>query len=187
MSPKNQGRRVTTRYVPDKPLPPYAYVPGWFPHPTRDPNGHSYGAVIEHPEPPDPENWRSCRPYFCAVDLFNHGYFWEAHEAWEELWNASPRFGPTRHFLQGLIRLAASAVKAREGNTRGVQRHSRRAAQLFRETAADGASDEYMGLSLGELIRLANKLAVGSEMRILATGDVTEARSNFTLRLAERS
>ncbi|MET2831203.1 DUF309 domain-containing protein [Mesorhizobium shangrilense] len=22
-------------------------------------------------------------------DLFNHGYYWEAHEAWEPLWHAA--------------------------------------------------------------------------------------------------
>ena len=52
------------RPVPDRPFPAYAYIPGRTPHPTRDPDGHSYGAVLASSEPPDPPNpvdWRACR------------------------------------------------------------------------------------------------------------------------------
>src|SRR4051794_23916492 len=31
------------RLLPDEPLPPYSFVPGRFPHPVRDPAGHSFG------------------------------------------------------------------------------------------------------------------------------------------------
>jgi hypothetical protein len=48
-----------------------------------------------------------------GVDLFNHGFPWEAHEAWEPLWFAAPRDRPERALLQGLIHAAAAAVKAR--------------------------------------------------------------------------
>jgi hypothetical protein len=50
-----------------------------------------------------------------GVDLFNHGFAWEAHEAWEPLWFAAPRELPERALLQGLIHAAAAAVKARAG------------------------------------------------------------------------
>jgi hypothetical protein len=50
-----------------------------------------------------------------GVDLFNHGFPWEAHEAWEPLWFAAPRERPERALLQGLIHAAAAAVKARAG------------------------------------------------------------------------
>ena len=30
------------RWLPQKSLPPYAYLPGKNPHPVRDPAGHSY-------------------------------------------------------------------------------------------------------------------------------------------------
>jgi hypothetical protein len=63
------------RLLPDRPFPPYAYVPGDTPHPTRDPGGHSYGAEFETPEPPGPEDWRACRDYLYGIDLFNHGFY----------------------------------------------------------------------------------------------------------------
>jgi hypothetical protein len=50
-----------------------------------------------------------------GVDLFNHGFPWEAHEAWEPLWFAAPRERPERALLQGLIHAAAAAVKVKGG------------------------------------------------------------------------
>jgi hypothetical protein len=81
--------------VPDQPFPPYAYGPGHTPHPTRDPGGHSYGAEFETPEPLDPEDWRACRDYLYGIDLFNHGFYGQTHEAREGLWMACGRRGPT--------------------------------------------------------------------------------------------
>ncbi|MBI5476610.1 MAG: DUF309 domain-containing protein [Ignavibacteriales bacterium] len=35
---------------------------------------------------------------------FNQGYFWEAHEAWEELWRE--QIGEGKHFIEGFVQLA---------------------------------------------------------------------------------
>jgi hypothetical protein len=49
------------------------------------------------------------RPVLLAgIQQYNAGYFFEAHETWEELWLQSP--WPFRQFLQGLIQLAAAFV-----------------------------------------------------------------------------
>jgi len=126
------------RYCPARELPPYSYVPGQSPHPMSDPRGHSFG---RH-EPPaaalDNATWRQNDTWLFAIDLFNHGYYWEAHEAWEALWHAAGRKGPTADFLKGLIKLAAAGVKAREGRSAGVRRHALRAAELL--TAAPSAT-----------------------------------------------
>ena len=71
------------RFLPDRPFPPYAYVPGDTPHPARDPGGHSYGAEFEIPGPPDPDEWRACRDYLYGIDLFNHGFYWEEAQSLE--------------------------------------------------------------------------------------------------------
>src|SRR5947209_1764288 len=104
MSPPQEPSGVP-RLVPDEPLPPYTYVPGRCPHPTSDPAGHSFNVPRERPAAPDPDNWAACRPYQVGIDLFNHGYYWEAHEVWEGLWHACGRKGMTADFLKGLIRL----------------------------------------------------------------------------------
>src|SRR5690348_12086299 len=99
------------RLEPDLPLPPYAYVPGRAPHPVSDPAGHLHGRPPERPAPIDPPRWQESRAYRHGVDLFNCGFYWEAHEVWEGLWHAAGRAGVTADFLKGLIQLAAAGVK----------------------------------------------------------------------------
>ncbi len=74
---------------PSRNRPPYSYVPGGpFPHPIREPSGHSYGHRTEAVPPIEPDGWRDSPAYLRGIDLFNAGYYWEAHEAWEPLWHA---------------------------------------------------------------------------------------------------
>src|SRR5262245_4956580 len=119
------------RLVPDEPLPPYSYVPGLFPHPISDPSGHSHGLRHAFPGPLDPRSWRDSRDYLVAIDLFNHGFYWEAHEAWEGLWHAAGRSGMLADFLKGLIQMTAAGVKVRQGMPRGVRSLAEGASTLF--------------------------------------------------------
>lgn len=162
------------RFVPDRPFPPYAYLPGRHPHPTRDPEGHSYGAALETAEPPVPEDWRACGDYLYGIDLFNHGFYWEAHEAWEGLWVACGRQGATATYLQGLINLAAAGFKARWGNARGLRANAGTASRLFtsaaRRLGAGGV--RHMGLDVRALADLAAAIATAqSESRRSPDGE----------------
>jgi len=107
-------------YAPERMLPPYRYVPGLLPHPSADPEGHSYG----HPEPDidhfAPEFWRSDVEYLHGVDLFNRRYYWEAHEAWERVWHGCDKARTQGLFIQGLIQLSAALLKWHLGAERGV-------------------------------------------------------------------
>ncbi len=172
------------RLVPDEPFPPYSYVTGRFPHPTRDPAGHSFGARPMPCPAPDPNRWRDCRPYLYGVDLFNHGYYWEAHEVWEGIWHACCRTGLTANFIKGLIKLAAAGVKAREGRHEGVRRHARRAADLFRQTAGELPPEQssYFGLSLSQLIGQATDVAREPVALWAHTGAPVEIVFPFVLR-----
>lgn len=154
-------RAPRPRLVADRPFPPYRHLPGDTPHPTRDPGGHSYANRPEVPEPPEPPHWRACGTYLYGIDLFNHGYYWEAHEAWEGLWHARARRGPTAIFLKALIALAAAGLKIRLGNLRGTKAHAARAADLFHATAAAirAQGTRYMGLDLPMLERRARDIA----------------------------
>jgi predicted metal-dependent hydrolase len=141
------------RLIPDLALPPYTFVPGCAPHPVRDPGGHLYGVPQHRPDPLDPANWPASRDYLFGIDLFNQGYYWEAHEKWEGLWLAAGRTGLTADFLKGLIKLAAAGVKVREGVPRGVADHAAGAANIFREVARHhGGETPYLGLRPAELI-----------------------------------
>lgn len=122
------------RYCPERSFPAYAFVPGQHPHPVTDPDGHSFQQAEESPPLPEPGELTSLPDFRFGVDLFNAGYYWEAHEAWEGIWLACGRKGTVADLLKGLIRLAAAGVKAREGNAQGVTRHAQRAEQLFTQT-----------------------------------------------------
>jgi len=142
------------RYAPAIPLPPYSYVPGHeHPHPVTDPRGHSFrhdnrsGAIA--PMSGDQlsghvgvgyrgraEVLAADPQWLHAIDLFNAGFYWEAHEAWERFWNDLGRTTPEARFVQGLIHLAAACVKIREGKPTGVSRHTKRARELLGELEA---------------------------------------------------
>jgi hypothetical protein len=138
------------RLLPRRRFPPYAYLPGRYPHPVRDVGGHSYGqepATVDAGASLDTEAFR------WGADLFNHGYYWEAHEAWEPVWRAADRSEPLALLLKGLILLAATGVKIREGKKAAAVRHARRAAALFRQVAMaqDRLFDTALGMPLAAL------------------------------------
>ncbi len=161
------------RLVPDRPFPPYAYVPGRTPHPTRDADGHSYEAKPEMPEPPDPEDWHACRDYLYGIDLFNHGFYWEAHEAWEGLWVACGRRGLTATYLQALINLAATGFKARCGSARGMRANAKTAVKLFESVASHLGSENsrYMGLDVRALVDSAGTISEPQQITRTGAGD----------------
>lgn len=158
-SPQGAGVPDRPRYG-DRTLPPYSYVPGHAPHPVSDPRGHMHGHGPQPASPLDPNDWQTLPTYLDGVDLFNHGFYWEAHEMWESLWHAAGRSGPTGTWLKGLIKLAAAGVKAREGNPIGVERHARRSLALFGElrTLLPSTLPDYCGMELRRVDQIASEL-----------------------------
>jgi predicted metal-dependent hydrolase len=104
--PKSSLPRLTT-----KSLPPYRYIPGINKHPVRDPEGHSYGREHATLAFLAPEKWRKNHEYLFGVDLYNAAYWWESHEAWENVWHTTDKQGPYGQFLQGLIQISAAFIK----------------------------------------------------------------------------
>ena len=140
--------RPVVRYCPNRPLPPYRFVPGLHPHPTRNPAGHSLGPPVPlHRLPPwDPAQWRALDDWLMGIDRFNAFYFWEAHESWEGLWAAAPRHGAPALTLQGLIQIAAALLKIHVGSLPGAAALSREGIEKLAESAADSPS--LLGLDL---------------------------------------
>ncbi|MFK0690915.1 DUF309 domain-containing protein [Mesorhizobium sp. IMUNJ 23033] len=116
--------------LPEQNFPSYAYLPGKHPHPVRHPLGHSYQS---DPVAVAVAEALSSNVFRWGIDLFNHGYYWEAHEAWEPLWHAAKQSTQHRLFFKGLILLAAAGVKIREGKRVAAARHAARAAALLRQ------------------------------------------------------
>jgi hypothetical protein len=92
------------------------------------------------------------------VELFNAGYYWEAHEVWEWLWHACGREGVVADVVKGLIKLAAAGVKVREGQEHGVRTHAGRAALLF-ASAREQAGPHQLGLDLDQWTERAREVA----------------------------
>jgi uncharacterized protein len=154
-----QGRRrqrhVIPRFLPYEPFPPYTHVPGQTPHPVSEPAGHSFGHQSESVEF-DPRRWRECRPYLRGIDLFNHGFYWEAHEAWESLWHAAGRAGAVADFVKALIQLAVAGVKHLEQKPDGMRTHAARAAELARASGFE----KLLGLGAADVMRLGETIAL---------------------------
>lgn len=112
-------------------FPAYTHIPGVTPHPTTDPRGHSFGVAHTECSPPEWSSLSECELFKIGCLLFNAGYYWEAHEAWESVWIAAERTGLVADFVKSLIKLAAAGVKVREGIPAGAQRHLARAQELL--------------------------------------------------------
>lgn len=155
------------RYAPERAFPPYAFLPGRDPHPTSDPEGHSFGHG-----PQDPpafraaREWRSNADYLFGVDLYNHGYLWEAHESWEGIWHPTKAHDPLQaDFLQGLIQCAAAALKVPMGQPRGLERLAE-AGTARLERVARAAGSPYMGLGAFEFLAAFRDFARGAPASI---------------------
>jgi hypothetical protein len=94
-------------------------VPGLDPHPLKHPRGH------RSPAPAGAERW----PY--ALDLFDHGYLWEAHEVLEQVWKELAPGTPERDLAQAIIVAAASLLRAHLGDDRSAAKLCSRAVSLL--------------------------------------------------------
>jgi hypothetical protein len=135
------------------PLPAARYVPGsGAPHPRARPKIGS-GTLDREILLPS-ARWGEQAAYLHGVDLFNHAFFWEAHEAWEGLWARAE--GTQRLFLQGLIQLAGALLKhdvQSAGGSLRLSRAARRrlAAVCEQEGLAPGA--RFMGMDVRALLQ----------------------------------
>ena len=133
-----------------QPFPHYRFVPGRHPHPTADPAGHSYHPPGESPPRVRwiaPEDWRRSPDYLYGCDLYNHGYWWEAHEAWEGLWQLCDKRAEQGYFLQGLIQVSACHLKRYVGQVDGVRRLFASSLGYFKRAGAR-AGGTYIGLDV---------------------------------------
>lgn len=144
-------RGMKLRYC-DIPFPPYAFRPGKNPHPRRDLKGHHFGKREEVSPPTSPDDWKSTLLYLYGIDLFNHEYYWEAHEVWESLWKGLDSSGTHALFLQALIQLSASHLKHVLKEEEGRRLHFSAAEKKFHDIQKE-VGPNYMGIDMDQLLR----------------------------------
>jgi predicted nuclease with RNAse H fold/predicted metal-dependent hydrolase len=72
-------------------------------------DGQGGGIVMPLPYPPK---------FVSGILLYRRGFYWHAHEAWEEVWRESSE--PYRSFLKGLIQTAAALIQCDRGKWEGA-------------------------------------------------------------------
>jgi uncharacterized protein len=97
--------------------------------------------------------------YSRAIDLFNQASFFDAHEAWEDVWREAP--ASEKKFLQGLIQIAVAFHHRSTGNLIGAR------SLLARGTRnLQGYAEEHEGIRLAAFL-----LALASWEEALDAGD----------------
>jgi len=135
------------RLLPSVELPRYTHIPGiGTPHPYRDPRGHSYNQRPQPPKALKEPHWAENRSYLTALDYFNLGFYWEAHDEWERLLRSTGNDTLCGLFLKGLVKMAAAGIKVREESIHGVRRHAASAGEVFADVAAESDQDRFCGL-----------------------------------------
>ena len=159
---------ATTPRYSSQAFPAYRYRAGITPHPRRDPSGHSFGKPDPGAGDWQPHEWATLEPWLYAVDLFNHAYWWEAHEQLEALWNAAGRTTPRARFVQGLLKVAAALLHQEGGNLEVATAQSEAGLAAMTAVAGDAT---YMGVELDAFASLIRcRLRDGREPAILTLG-----------------
>jgi len=139
------------RYIPSWTLPSYIFIPGVNPHPKKF-GGHMEGLPDPVADQIDIHSPQDNKFFRYALDLYNHGYYWESHVYFEALWNAHGRTGSVADLLKGMIKLGAAGVKILIHQVEAAQGHHMRARELFEEVMKQ-EGEVFLGMNLRKLIK----------------------------------
>jgi hypothetical protein len=130
------------------PLPGYAHIPGRTS--TADAQLEQVLAEMDRHED------RLAQRCLYGCQLFEAGFYWEAHEAWEPVWHAARPNSAAALLIQAAIALANAALKIRMQQPRAARRLTSRAHSLL---AGCPPAAELEKLQPDRLTELANWLA----------------------------
>ncbi|MGH7542637.1 MAG: DUF309 domain-containing protein [Gemmatimonadota bacterium] len=108
-----------------------------------------------------PEAWRALESYLYGIDLYNFAYWWEAHEALEELWHAAGRMTPHARFVQGIIHVSAANLNLHRGHLEAGRRQAHRG--VLRLSRYSGRI--WMGIDVDDFVRQVEGYAAGQTSR----------------------
>jgi predicted metal-dependent hydrolase len=114
------------------------------------------------PGEPLPADFSGVVDFAWGCDLFDHRYYWEAHEVWECEWRELAPGDLERELLQGLICAAAFLVKQHQGVLSGAERLLGRAEERLHRAGPVGR-----GIDLVELLRRLHRFREGGPWVVL--------------------
>lgn len=153
------------RYYPQRDFPDYIFIPGKNPHPKKL-GGHMEGQGDPVSDPISLEHPENNPDLRYALDLFNHGYFWESHVYFEALWNAHKREGSVADFLKALIKLGAAGVKLAVVQKTHAIEHFHRALELL--SLVEGLEGKkFLGFDLEKLQSQIHDSIKNTDMKLL--------------------
>lgn len=138
------------RYLNHLSLPDYRYIPGKGPKDEQRKDIPKFELI-----PLSEENWKENEAYLYGVDLFNHEFYYEAHEVWEELWHVTGHDTLEGKFLKAMIQLSAIQLKVSLQEKKPAERlrHSACKILLDLSLAEEVVATHYMGFSLHHFIK----------------------------------
>lgn len=149
------------RYYPHRNFPPYSFIP------TLNLNPNSVGDYREGiPDPIstvlDSGNFSTHKDYLFAIDLINFGYYWESHVYFEAIWHAHHRKGDTANYCKALVKIAAGAIKQKQGRKESAKRLFDGSLEILNSLPIDFN----LGISLSELKLIAQDWMIHGQKEI---------------------
>lgn len=114
------------------PLPQWAHVPGRTAEPDRGPLHLAKQGLPARVQAFVPSHDPGAR---YGMRLHDAGFFWEAHEVWEAVWQAAPMNGCDRLALRACIQIANAGLKRRMGRPQAAGRLVAEAVAILDELA----------------------------------------------------
>ena len=142
VSARSEGGRISR----DWPFPDRPHIPGKTPRPTESP---AFDAAQAAPIYTLDRQWRENAAYLYGIDLYNAGYFWEAHEVWEAVWARAAGNSRERLLVQGLIQLSNACLKIAMDRCEAARRLLEIAQEKLAEAAHGGPT--VMGVEISVL------------------------------------
>jgi predicted metal-dependent hydrolase len=97
-----------------------------------------------------------------GVELFNRGRYFEAHDAWEQLWLGEAKDTPPKLFIQGLIMVAGALDQCKKGEYSGAVKLLEKGVKRLTEYRSIGSGVMDVEDFLGKIEPLYERLIAGA-------------------------
>ncbi|MFK5977420.1 MAG: DUF309 domain-containing protein [Rhizobiaceae bacterium] len=111
-------------------FPTYAHIPGSNPRHREDLFDEIRASVTSEMTVSDLSKTKAWRT---GLDLYEHSFFWEAHEVLEAVWIRCPPNSVERYFVQTIIQITNARLKLNMNKPKAAGRIFDRASILFHE------------------------------------------------------